>query len=68
MIQEYIHRQRLQVQKYLAIKLVQKTKSKIPYKKLVATQCGLELNEIENALESFESRITTRPSIKPNSK
>jgi len=52
----------------LAIKLVQKTKSKIPYKKLVGTQCGLELNEIENALESFESRITTRPSIKPNSK
>ena len=50
----------------LAIKLVQKTRAKYPYKKLVGTQCGLTLDGIEDALRSFESRKTTRPSIKPN--
>ena len=35
-------------------------------KKLVGTQCGLTLDGIEDALRSFESRKTTRPSIKPN--
>ena len=49
----------------LAIKLVQKTKSKYPYKKLVGTQCSLSLDDVEDALKSFESRKTTRPSIKP---
>ena len=49
----------------LAIKLVQKNKSKYPYKKLVGTQCSLSLDDVEDALKSFESRKTTRPSIKP---
>ena len=49
----------------LAIKLVQKTKSQYPYEKLVGTRCSLSLHEVEDALKSFESRKTTRPSIKP---
>ena len=50
----------------LAIKLVQKTKSKYPYKKIVGTQCNLTLGDVEDALKSYESKKTPRPSIKPN--
>ena len=51
----------------LAIKLVQKTRSKYPYKKLVGTQCNLTLYDVEDALKLFASKKTVRPSIKPNS-
>ena len=50
----------------LAIKLMLKTQNKYPYKKLVGTQCSLTLDGIEDALKSFKSKKTTRPSIKPN--
>ena len=50
----------------LAIKLMLKTQNKYPYKKLVGTQCNLTLDGIEDALKSFQSKKTTRPSIKPN--
>jgi len=50
----------------LDIKLMLKTQNKYPYKKLVGTQCNLTLDGIEDALKSFQSKKTTRPSIKPN--
>jgi putative phosphonate catabolism associated alcohol dehydrogenase len=50
----------------LAIKLMLKTQNKYPYKKLVGIQYNLTLDGIEDALKSFQSKKTTRPSIKPN--
>nr|AIF11075.1 alcohol dehydrogenase, zinc-containing (adh) [uncultured marine thaumarchaeote KM3_49_A08] len=49
----------------LALKLVLKTKNRYPYKKLVGAQCELSLDGVEKSIKLFESKKTTRPSIKP---